>query len=80
MGDGGAYLLGFSLAELAILLLYRNPSVSPWFTASLMAYPIVETLYSMFRRKVIAKTKTGLPDDQHMHLLIFSKNHPWSCH
>ncbi len=73
MGDGGAYLLGFSLAELAILLLYRNPSVSPWFTASLMAYPIVETLYSMFRRKVIAKTKTGLPDDQHMHQLIFSK-------
>jgi UDP-N-acetylmuramyl pentapeptide phosphotransferase/UDP-N-acetylglucosamine-1-phosphate transferase len=73
MGDGGAYLLGFSLAELAILLLYRNPSVSPWFTASLMAYPIVETLYSMFRRKVIAKTKTGLPDDQHLHQLIFSK-------
>ena len=73
MGDGGAYLLGFSLAELAILLLYRTPSVSPWFTASLMAYPIVETLYSMFRRKVIAKTKTGLPDDQHMHQLIFSK-------
>lgn len=73
MGDGGAYLLGFSLAELAILLLYRNPSVSPWFTASLMAYPIVETLYSMFRRKVIAKTKTGLPDDQHLHQLVFSK-------
>ncbi len=73
MGDGGAYLLGFSLAELAILLLYRNPSVSPWFTASLMAFPIVETLYSMFRRKVIAKTKTGLPDADHMHQLIYKK-------
>lgn len=73
MGDGGAYLLGFSLAELSIVLLYRNPSVSPWFTASLMAYPIVETLYSMFRRKVIAKTKTGLPDAEHMHQLIFRK-------
>ncbi len=73
MGDGGAYLLGFSLAELAILLLHRNPSVSPWFTASLMIYPIVETLYSMFRRKVIAKTQTGLPDAEHLHQLIFKK-------
>ena len=73
MGDGGAYLLGFSLAELAILLLYRNPTVSPWFTAILLAYPIVETLFSMFRRKILAKTKTGQPDAEHLHQLIFKK-------
>lgn len=73
MGDGGAYLLGFSLAELCILLLYRNDSVSPWFTASIMAYPITETLFSMFRRKFISKSKTGQPDDQHLHQLIFKK-------
>ena len=73
MGDGGAYLLGFSLAELAILLLYRNPSVSPWFTSIILAYPIFETLFSMFRRKVIAKTKTGQPDAAHFHQLVFFK-------
>jgi UDP-N-acetylmuramyl pentapeptide phosphotransferase/UDP-N-acetylglucosamine-1-phosphate transferase len=73
MGDGGAYLVGFSLAELSILLLYRNESVSPWFTASIMAYPIFETLFSMFRRKFLNKTKTGEPDAEHLHQLIFKK-------
>ena len=73
MGDGGAYLLGFSLAELAILLLYRNPAVSPWFTAIILAYPIIETLFSMFRRKFITRTKTGLPDAAHFHQLLFFK-------
>jgi UDP-N-acetylmuramyl pentapeptide phosphotransferase/UDP-N-acetylglucosamine-1-phosphate transferase len=73
MGDGGAYLVGFSLAELAILLVYRNPSVSPWFTSIILGYPIFETIFSMFRRKVIAKTRTGQPDAGHFHQLIFFK-------
>lgn len=73
MGDGGAYLLGFSLAELAIMLIYRNPTVSPWFTAIILAYPIFETLFSMVRRKFINKTKTGQPDAGHLHQLVFLK-------
>jgi UDP-N-acetylmuramyl pentapeptide phosphotransferase/UDP-N-acetylglucosamine-1-phosphate transferase len=73
MGDGGAYLVGFSLAELCIMLLYRNESVSPWFTASIMAYPIFETLFSMFRRKFLNNSKTGQPDAEHLHQLIFKK-------
>jgi UDP-N-acetylmuramyl pentapeptide phosphotransferase/UDP-N-acetylglucosamine-1-phosphate transferase len=73
MGDGGAYLVGFSLAELCIILLYRNESVSPWFTASIMAYPIFETLFSMFRRKFLNNSKTGQPDAEHLHQLIFKK-------
>jgi UDP-N-acetylmuramyl pentapeptide phosphotransferase/UDP-N-acetylglucosamine-1-phosphate transferase len=31
LGDGGAYFLGFMVAELNVLLLHRNPSVSPIF-------------------------------------------------
>ena len=73
MGDGGAYLVGFSLAELAILLLYRNPAVSPWFTAIILAYPITETMFSMFRRKFITQSKTGQPDAAHLHQLVFFK-------
>ena len=73
MGDGGAYLLGFTLAELAVLLLYRNPSVSPWAVFSLLAYPVFETLFSMVRRKFIHKAKTGQPDALHLHQLIFVK-------
>ena len=73
MGDGGAYLVGFALAELAILLLYRNPAVSPWFTAIILAYPITETLFSMFRRKFITKNKTSQPDAAHLHQMVFLK-------
>jgi UDP-N-acetylmuramyl pentapeptide phosphotransferase/UDP-N-acetylglucosamine-1-phosphate transferase len=73
MGDGGAYLVGFSLAELCIMLLYRNESVSPWFTASIMAYPIFETLFSIYRRIFWNKAETGQPDAEHLHHLIFKK-------
>jgi UDP-N-acetylmuramyl pentapeptide phosphotransferase/UDP-N-acetylglucosamine-1-phosphate transferase len=73
MGDGGAYLVGFGLAELCIMLLYRNESVSPWFTASIMAYPIFETLFSIFRRIFLNKAETGQPDAEHLHHLIFKK-------
>ena len=31
LGDGGAYFMGFYIAEVAILLLHRNPTVSPMF-------------------------------------------------
>ena len=49
--DGGAYLVGLLLAEISVLLVHRNSEVSPWFPLVLLAYPIWETLFSMYRRK-----------------------------
>jgi len=71
MGDGGAYLVGFILAELSVLLIARNPSVSPWFPLTLLGYPIFETLFSMYRRKFLHQTISGHPDALHLHQLIF---------
>lgn len=71
MGDGGAYLIGFWLAELGVLLVVRNPEVSPWFPMAVMIYPIWETLFSMYRRKVLRGKETGSPDSEHFHQLIF---------
>ena len=73
LGDGGAYLLGFILAEVSILLLYRNPIVSPWFPFLLLSYPIFETLFSIYRRKWIRKAAPGQPDAHHLHQLIFKR-------
>lgn len=73
MGDGGAYLVGFSLAELSVLLIYRNPSVSPWFPLLLLAYPVFETLFSIYRRKWVRKSAPGHPDARHLHQLIFKR-------
>jgi UDP-N-acetylmuramyl pentapeptide phosphotransferase/UDP-N-acetylglucosamine-1-phosphate transferase len=73
LGDGGAYLAGFWLAECAVLLLVRNPSASGW--ASLLAcfYPVWETVFSMYRRRVMRGTHVGRPDRVHLHQLVFRR-------
>lgn len=71
LGDGGAYLVGFLVAELSLLLVVRNPQVSPWFPLLLIFYPIFETLFSIFRRLVIGRKHPGLPDAAHLHQLIY---------
>jgi UDP-N-acetylmuramyl pentapeptide phosphotransferase/UDP-N-acetylglucosamine-1-phosphate transferase len=73
MGDGGAYLLGFLLAELSVLLVMRNPGVSPWFPLLLLTHPVMETLYSVFRRRVQQGLSPGEPDNRHFHQMV----HVW---
>lgn len=71
LGDGGAYLLGFWLAELSVLLVARNPEVSPWFPMALLAYPVFETFFSIYRRKLVRGKSAGHPDALHLHQLIY---------
>lgn len=78
LGDGGAYFLGFLLAELSILLLVRNARVSPIFPLLLCAYPIFETLFSMYRRKVVRGRAVGMPDGIHLHSLIYRRLMRWA--
>lgn len=73
LGDGGAYLLGFWLAELSVLLVARHPEVSPWFPMLLLVYPIFETLFSMYRRKFVQGQSPGRPDRMHMHQVIYMR-------
>lgn len=73
MGDGGAYLLGFWLAEVAVLLVIRNPQISTWQVLAICSYPVIEVLYTMYRRKVIRKTSPGSPDRLHLHTLIYRR-------
>jgi hypothetical protein len=73
LGDAGAYFLGFMYAELAIQLVARNDGVSAWFVIALAAYPIVETLYSIYRRKFVLHTASMQPDAAHLHSLVFRR-------
>ncbi len=72
LGDCGAYLIGFFIAELSILLVVRNPIVSKWFPLLICAYPIVETLFTIYRR-VSRRKSLGMPDASHLHQLIFRR-------
>ncbi|MDP1690469.1 MAG: glycosyltransferase [Burkholderiaceae bacterium] len=79
LGDGGAYFLGFYLAELAILLLQRNPGVSPMFPLLLCIYPVFETLFSIYRRKWLRGVPVGMPDGAHLHSLIYRRFIRWAA-
>jgi len=70
LGDGGAYFLGFTAAQLSILLTFRNHEVSKWFPMLLCLYPIFETLFTMYRRIFIMRVSAGRPDASHLHQLI----------
>ena len=69
LGDGGAYLLGFLVADLGVLLIARNPGVSPLFPLLLCAYPIFETVFTIYRRK-LKGTSAAHPDGIHLHSLV----------
>ncbi|TAK87014.1 MAG: glycosyl transferase [Aquabacterium sp.] len=73
LGDGGAYLLGFWLAECAVLLLMRNPEVSTWAALTACLYPFWETMFSMYRRTVIRRAASGRPDNMHFHHLLYRR-------
>lgn len=72
LGDGGAYFAGFALAWLAVLLPVRNPSVSPWASLLICAYPIVEVLYSVARRHRL-QAAPSQADRQHLHSLVATR-------
>lgn len=78
LGDGGAYFVGFYMAEVAILLLHRNPQVSPMFPLLACIYPVFETLFSMYRRRVLQDRSPGVPDGIHLHSLIYRRVVRWA--
>lgn len=77
LGDGGAYLIGFWIAELSVLITARHPEVSKWFPVLLCCYPLMETLFTIYRRVVIHRTHPGMPDASHLHQLIYKRVVRW---
>jgi UDP-GlcNAc:undecaprenyl-phosphate/decaprenyl-phosphate GlcNAc-1-phosphate transferase len=73
LGDCGAYLIGSIVAFLSILLIIRNPSVSPWFALLVNIYPVFETLFSIWRRKFLKGANPSSPDAIHFHSLIYRR-------
>lgn len=69
LGDGGAYFVGFALAWLAVLMLQRHTEVSAWAPMLVCAYPILEVLFSIIRRRRRHLSPAD-PDRLHLHSLV----------
>jgi UDP-N-acetylmuramyl pentapeptide phosphotransferase/UDP-N-acetylglucosamine-1-phosphate transferase len=70
LGDGGAYLIGFLAGLVGVMLVERHKEVSAWFPLLLLMYPIYETIFSMYRRKLRSYNAMS-PDASHLHTLIY---------
>lgn len=69
LGDGGAYFAGFAVAWMAVLLLARHTEVSAWAPMMVCGYPILETFFSIARRRRRGRSP-GDPDRLHLHSLV----------
>ena len=73
LGDAGAYLIGFLVVELGIVLAMRNPQISPMAPVVAGLLPLIETLFSMYRRTVIRSHPVNQPDALHLHTLVYRR-------
>ena len=73
MGDGGAYFIGFMMAVIGLMLGNRNEEVSHWFILLLFIYPLYETAFSVYRKKIVRNTPPSQPDGYHLHMMIYKR-------
>jgi len=71
LGDTGAYMLGFFIASLTIIVFNSNPALLSWNALLLLIYPCTEMIFTFFRR-VLYKINPFTADTYHLHTLIFS--------
>jgi len=73
MGDGGAYFVGFMMVSIGLILGIRHDEVSHWFILLLFIYPLYETVFSIYRKKILRGTSPSQPDGYHLHMLIYKR-------
>ncbi len=69
LGDGGAYLLGFLLGWVAVMLKVRHDAISTYAIAMVLMHPLTELLFTVYRRTA-RKQHPGMPDRLHLHSLV----------
>lgn len=75
LGDGGAYFLGFLIAQSCIFLNSIDGPISSWVFVLACIYPIWETLFA-FSRRLVKRKKWTVADRGHLHQLIYDSMSP----
>ena len=69
LGDAGAYLTGHVLAWLSVILMFRAPDVTPWAIVLIFFWPLVDTLFAIYRRRMAGRA-ANQPDRMHFHHVV----------
>jgi len=69
LGDAGAYTLGHLIAWIAVLLMARNPALSPWAILMAAFWPVMDTGAAVLRR-IANRTPASAPDRMHFHHVV----------
>jgi len=72
LGDGGSYFGGFALAWGCIMVVERNPEITPFAALLLCIHPVTEVLFSIYRRR-LRQYNPGQPDRLHLHSLMMRR-------
>ena len=70
LGDSGAYLMGSIIALNTIITNNLISNVSTFFFCTLLIYIFFEVFFSFFR-KIFQKKSPLLPDENHLHMVVF---------
>ncbi|MBI6630771.1 glycosyltransferase family 4 protein [Pontibaca salina] len=69
LGDAGAYILGFLLGWLGIVILVQAPAATPWALLLTVFWPVADTVLAIYRRRSRKQAKMQ-PDRLHVHQLM----------
>tara|TARA_Y100000768_G_C23985949_1_gene688829 strand:- start:3476 stop:4483 length:1008 start_codon:yes stop_codon:yes gene_type:complete len=72
LGDSGSYIYALISGAIIIYLFDRHEELPTMFSMVILAYPITEMLFSIFR-KTIKGFSPLKPDKRHLHHLIFNR-------
>ena len=71
LGDSGAYLIGALISISVINTNNYDPSISSFFYCILLFYLFFEVFFSFFRKIFLVKQSPLLPDNKHLHMLLY---------
>jgi UDP-GlcNAc:undecaprenyl-phosphate GlcNAc-1-phosphate transferase len=69
MGDSGSYLTGFIVSALSVMLVVKNPEVSPFAPFLIVLIPVFDTLFAIYRRRRLNRDPFKA-DRRHLHHIL----------
>ena len=69
-GDSGSYFLGFIIGGVSILMAKYN-FLNSLTVACIIFYPVMEIVFTFYRRLLILRVSPFKPDNKHLHMLLY---------